>query len=135
MRLRRLAVELDAAEPAAVDVRYAIVPRQPLVQKRVVRGDQLGDAAVASQHMFEQPLGFLPHRLPQVVVKIGKEPHVGRERLQISQVEPLTGEVGYERLRPPVGQHPADLPLQFLRLAELAGSRPIEQFVVRDAAP
>ncbi len=55
----RVAGKLDAAEAAAADVRDAVVPRQPLVDERVVGVEQVDDAAVLAQHAAEQQLGLL----------------------------------------------------------------------------
>src|SRR2546428_6668571 len=45
-------------EVAAIDVRYLIVPRQSLVEKRVIGGQQIEDAAILSQHALEKQFGF-----------------------------------------------------------------------------
>ena len=44
---------------------------QPLVDERVVRGQQIDDAAVLADDAVEEQLDFAPHRLPQRVVEVG----------------------------------------------------------------
>ena len=52
-----------AAEVAAVDVRDAVVPRQPLVDERVVGVQQVEDAAVLAHDALEEQLGLRAERL------------------------------------------------------------------------
>ena len=88
---------------AAVDVRDAVVLREPFVDEGVVGAQQVEHAPILAQNAVEEELGFLAERLPQVVVEGGEEPHVGRDRREIPQVQPLRREVVDERLRPRVG--------------------------------
>ena len=92
-------VQRDAPEVAAVHVRNAVVLREPLVQERVVGLEQVEHAAVFAQDALEKQLGFAAERLAQVVVEIGKQPQVGRDRFEVAQVQPLLGEVADERSR------------------------------------
>ena len=86
-------VERDAAEAAAVDVRDAVVLGEPLVEERVVRLEQVEHAAVLAQDALEEQLRLLAERLPQVVVEVGEQPQVRRDRFEVAQVQPLPGEV------------------------------------------
>ena len=70
------ASSVDAAEAAAVDVRDAVVLREPLVEERVVRLQQVEHAAVLAQDALEEQLRLLAERLPQVVVEVGEQPQV-----------------------------------------------------------
>ena len=74
------------------------MPGEPLVQERVVRAEQVDDAAVLADHAVDEELGLLTQCLPQVVVEIRKDAHVGRNPVQIPQVQPLRREVGDEVL-------------------------------------
>ena len=49
----------------AGDVRNAVVPREPLVDERVVGGDQVEHAAVFADDAVEEELGFADERLRQ----------------------------------------------------------------------
>ena len=65
--------ERDPAELAAIDVGNAVVAREPLVDERVVRRQQLQHTAVLPQHALEEELGLLPESLAQPVVEVGKQ--------------------------------------------------------------
>src|SRR4029077_8928658 len=60
---------------------------------------------------------------------------VRADRLQVSQPQPLSGEVAREVERAPIGEHSARLLPELLRATELACNRRGEQFIVGDAAP
>src|SRR5262249_45254987 len=123
------------AEVAAVDIRNPIVPGQAFVQKGVVRLDQFEDAAILAQHVVEKELGLLAERLTEIVIEVRVETRVRLDRLQITQAQPLTGEVGREVERAAIGEHSARLLLEHVRATELAGNRGGEQFIVGNAAP
>ena len=108
--------ERHAPELAAVDVRDAVVLRQPLVDERVVRGQQIDDAPILADDAVEQQLHFAAHRLPQRIVEVGIDHRQRADALQAAQVEPLAGEVDRERLGARVLQHPADLLLEHDRI-------------------
>ena len=59
-----------AAEAGAGDVGNAVVPREPLVDERVVGGDQIEHAAVLADDAVEEELGFLDERLGQRAVPV-----------------------------------------------------------------
>ena len=62
--------KIHAPEPAAVDVRDPVMTGEPLVDERVVRGQEIQDAAVLADDAVEQELDLAAKRLPQVVVEI-----------------------------------------------------------------
>ena len=66
-------LDAHAAILIAVDVRHAVVPRQPLVQERVVRVEQIQDAPVLDHDALEEHLRFALQRLPQVVVEVRED--------------------------------------------------------------
>ena len=53
----------------AGDVRDAVVPREPLVDERVVGGQQVEHAAILADDAVEEQLGLALHRLGQRVVE------------------------------------------------------------------
>src|SRR5258705_153242 len=63
-------------EGAAVDVRNAVMPRQPFVDEGVVRPQQIKDTVVFLDDALEEQLRFAPEGLPQVVVEVGEHPRV-----------------------------------------------------------
>ena len=77
----------------------------------------------------------LLHRRAQRLVEVGKHALVGRGDFQVAQLQPLAGEVLDQRLRLGVGQHPLDLPLEVVALAQRAAPGQREQLVVGHAAP
>ena len=62
--------ERDAPELAAVNIRDAVVLGQPLVDERVVRRQQVDDAAVLADDAVEQQLDFAPHGVAQRIVEV-----------------------------------------------------------------
>ena len=124
-----------AAEVAAADARDAVVPGQPLVEKGVVRPQQVERAAVLADDAFKEQLGLAPHRLAQVVVEVREQPQVGVEGVEVPEVQPLAGEIRHEGLRAWIGKQAARLRFEHLRLHQFAALRQIEQLVVRQAAP
>ena len=77
----RPSVERHAAELTAVHVRNAVVPRQPLVDERVVGRQQLEHAAVVAQDWLSRNSSVSRrNRLPQVVVEIREQHRVRRRR-------------------------------------------------------
>ena len=84
---------------------------------------------------MEQELGFGAEGLSQVVVKVGKQPQVGLDRIQIAQVEPLVGKVLGEANGARIGQHALDLRIDHVWLAQLSFSGEVEKLVVWQTAP
>ena len=62
--------KIHAPEPAAVDVRDPVMAGEPFVDERVIRGQQIQDAAVLMDDAVEQELDLAAKRVPQVVVEI-----------------------------------------------------------------
>ena len=62
-----------AAELRTVDVGNAVVLRQPLVDERVVGGQQVEDAAILLDDAGEEQLDLALERAAQVVVEVGEE--------------------------------------------------------------
>ena len=86
--------------------------RQPLVDERVVGVQQVEHAAILAHDAVEEQLGLALEGLPQVVVEVGEDEQIGIPVAQLAQEQPLSGEVGDQRLRSRIGEHPPDLPLQ-----------------------
>ena len=64
----------------AVDVRDAVVLRQPLVDERVVGGQQLEHAAILANDALEEELRLAPHRPRRFSSKSGNSARIGRLR-------------------------------------------------------
>ena len=78
-------------------MRNPIMPRQPFIEEGIVSFDQFEHVTVLAQNALEERLGFVPKRLPQVIVEIWKETHIGNHTLQISQVKPLSCKIVDQR--------------------------------------
>ena len=83
----------------------------------------------------EEELGLAPERVAQVVVEVGELVGVGRDVLQVADVQPLPREVLHQRVGVRVGQHAPHLRLEHRRLAQASRRGQIEQRVVGHAAP
>ena len=127
--------ERDAAEARAVHMRNVVVLRQPLVQPSVIRLQQVEHAAVLAQHVLEKQFRLATHRLPQVVIEVGKQSAIRRDGFQVSQIQPLPREVRHERLCSRIGKHPPRLPREHFWLTQHVARGDLQQFVIGNAAP
>ncbi len=90
--------EHDAPEMAAVDTRDPVVPRELFVEKGMVRGQQIDDAAILFQLRIEKQLHFPDECDSQVVVEPGKLlVEIRREQPDISRLQPFLEEVLHQR--------------------------------------
>src|SRR5262245_19399531 len=125
----------DAAELRAVDAANAVMFGQSLIQESVVRVQQIEGAAVLAQDALEEELSFATEGLSQSLVEVGEDVGIGRDGLQISEVQPLPAEIADEGLRAWVVEHAARLLSQDERVFQFALFGQIQKLVVRDAAP
>ena len=88
-----------------------------------------------AQDAFEQHFRLADERLAQVVVEIRKLPRVRIGALEISQEQPLAGEIVYQGLRLRVFEHPAGFAIEHGRFMQLALDRRVEKRIVRNARP
>ena len=109
--------------------------RQPLVEKGVVRPQQIEHASIFAHDAVDEELGLQAKRLTEVVVEVRIQAHVRVDRRQVAQPEPLPGEVAREIVRARIGEHSADVPLEHVWPAELSANGRIEQRVIGQAAP
>jgi len=73
----QLGAERDAAELASVHIRYSIVLREPFIDERVIRSQEIDHIPVFADEAVEEQFSLTPERLPQVVVEIREERHDG----------------------------------------------------------
>jgi hypothetical protein len=111
------------------------VPREPLVQERVVGVQNIEHIAIFSNNAVEKQFRFALECLPQVVVKIGINQQVRIAIPQLSKIQPLARKIRDQRLRPAILQHPPHLLLQNRRILQPALFGRGEQLLIRDAAP
>ena len=111
------------------------MPRQPLVEERVIRRQQLRDPAVVLKLAADEQFGFLAERLAQVLVELREQIRIRDGIAQVAELQPLAGEVLDEGLRARIAQHAAHLRLEHAAVAQRSLGGAVEQLVVRDAAP
>ena len=109
--------------------------RQPFVDKGVIRGQQIQDAAILANHAAEEQFHFVLVGRPQVVVEIGKQIHHRLATLERPYAQPLASEVGDQRFRFRIRQHAPHLLVEYGWILELALCSQVDQFVVGNAAP
>ena len=107
---------------------------QPLVDERVVGRQQIQKTAIFAEDAGDEELGLLHERLAQELVEWEDE-RIRFDRFDVSQVEPLPGEIGDQRIGTRIGQHAAYLLLQHRLVLQLAALREIEQLIVGNTAP
>src|SRR5262245_52495734 len=109
--------------------------REPLVEKCVVRRQQINNVAIFTHDALEKHLRFGAEILAQFIVPVWIELPVGRSDRQIPQVENLIGEVIYESSRSRIGKHAACLLLEHNGIAEPLLCCKSDQLLVGNAAP
>ena len=122
-------------EVVAVNVRDLIMARQPLVDERIVRGQQLQNATVVLQLTRDEQLGLLLHGVTQVLVEVREGIHIGNDARDFSQLQPLIGKIIDQGARAGVAEHPPNLLIQDRRIVEPATDSQLEELVVGDGAP
>jgi hypothetical protein len=71
----------------------------------------------------EKELCLLPEGLAQIFIEVLRlRPFI----LQLTQVQPLPGEVGRQGIRARISQHPPGLLLQLRRIVQLSGDGPVQ---------
>ena len=125
-----------APEVAAVDVRDAVVPRQPLVEERVVRAAADRARCGPRARCSRRKLGLAPQRLAQVVVEIREQPRI-RRRLLRGCAGTATGRRSSSRAPRRAGRPACAAPAARAPPARCSLPRAgqVEQLVVRNAAP
>ena len=102
-------VEIDAAELGAGHAGQAVVPRQPFVDERVSRVDEVEHAPVVADDVLEEAFRLLLHRQPQVVLEVREPVAIPRHRFERAELQPLAAKVFRERVRLRIAQHAAHL--------------------------
>ena len=101
-----------ATEMAAGDLRDAVMLGQRFVQERIVRRQELQDAAVLPQDAVQEQLGFTHERGAHTLVEIAEQVHVRFLGFDVAQEQPLGGEVGHQGAAARVGEHARHLAAQ-----------------------
>ena len=85
------------------------MPRQPLVDERVVGVDQIQDAAILADDGLEQQFRLAPERVAEVAVELLG---AGRDVVELPQLQPLARQIVDERAARGIGQHAPRLLLE-----------------------
>ena len=88
--------EEDSPEPAAVDSWHPVMPRQPFVDERIVRIQELGDAPILTERTGHEQLGLPFERLQQTLVIGGVSVRVNHHVGDTTQIQPLGSEIVHQ---------------------------------------
>src|SRR5262249_26052161 len=100
-----------------------------------VGSQQFRQWMILAKLAVEEQLDFLFERQPQVLIEIREAHRIGCVQTQITEVEPLAGEVFDQRRGPPIRPHPLDLLIEDRWRLESALGGDVNQLVVRNTAP
>ena len=115
---------------------HPVMPRQPLVDERIVGAEQIDDVAVVPDDALEEHARSRA-RTPAA----GCRRNPGRPRSSAARVRTLRScshcpaKLLTSARDTGIRQHPADLPLAHGRILQPPARRRLQQLVVRDAAP
>src|SRR5437764_12664945 len=93
MAVRR---QVHFAERMPLDPGDAIVLSQPLVEDRPVAVDELQQTAVALEYFLKEQVRLPEHGLANQIVVVAVQAHFRGRSKDVTQVEPLTGEIRAE---------------------------------------
>ncbi len=126
----------DAPEPRPLHAGNAVMTRQPLVEERVVRGQQLRQRPILAELAVDEELGLALEGLAQVLVEIGEEIGIGRRVADVPE-QRATGRRSCRRAPSARGSAIMRRTCASSTFGVLQSSarRGVEQLVVRDAAP
>src|SRR5262245_25449664 len=111
--------QLDTTEMTALDVRDAVVTRQPLIEKGVSRSEQLDHTSILANDTAEEQLGLTLERDTQGIVESSYIRVSGPDVLKISEQQPLGSEVLRQRVGSRIREHSPDLTLQHLWFSKI----------------
>src|SRR5690606_17771875 len=105
----------------ALDTGNAVVGSESFVDKRVIRVQQIEDAAVFTNQTVEEQLHLASERVAEIVIKVRKHVRDGNVAVKRPQAEPLSGEVGGKRGGSRIVEHSVYLLCERRRLGEPFG--------------
>ena len=115
----RIVRQRHPPELAAGDSSDTVMLGEPIVEKGVVRGEQIRERAVLTHLAGEKERGLLTEGLTKAV-ELGKLRRVRFHGREILQVQPVAEEAGQEGIRLAVGEHAPHLLLQPCRITQTA---------------
>ena len=122
-------------ELPAIDSAQTVMLRESAVHHDEVGRDEIREAEVVLEDLFEEQFGLADHRHLEQVIELGIENVAGFRRVDLPQTEPLADEVLGERRGSGAFEHPFDLMPEHVRLIQFLPIGEREQFVVRHGAP
>ena len=124
-----------AAEVAAVDVVDAVVPRQLLVEERVVGAQQLVNRPILADLALEEQLRLRRHRLAQRVVEVGEHRWSGVDAWMLRTWSHCPTKSFMNRVARRSASMRFTCCVEHRRILQLALRREVEQLVVGNAPP
>ena len=113
-----------AAEARAVDAADAVVPRQPLVDERVVGVEQVERGRFSRTMLAKSSSVSRRNAWRTLSSKSGEQQDVRRDLVQVAQLQPLPGERVHQRVGARVGDHAPHLRLEHAGRAQPARRSP-----------
>ncbi len=113
----------DLAERRSADAANAVVPRQALVDERVVGGQQFQRRSILAHEMLEEQLRLARHRVGERLVVVRERQRIGFDLGQVLEPEPLRREPRPQRGGTIVGEHPSHLPIEHVGPRQSAAAR------------
>src|SRR6187549_3853603 len=126
--------ERDATEAIAPDIRNAVVQREPLVDERVVGGEQLENRAILSEDAVHEQFHFTAEGGAQAVVEVREDDRVRIDLFECPHLQPLKGETGHERFGSRIGQQSTHLRFENSRRGQRTALGRRQQFIVGGAS-
>ena len=109
--------------------------REPLVDERVVRIQQIEHAAIFADEAVEEQFRLALHRAGERLVVLRVQQVVGEDLIEILQTQPLRCKPRRQRFRSRIGEHPLDLLLETRRGPQRTLGRRLDQFGVGNGVP
>ena len=88
-----IGLQLDAPKTSSVNVGDLIMLRESFVEKCVVRMQQVREPPVLPNDAVNEQFCLHAKCLPQIVIEVREKAMIGGNGIEVSQIEPLTGEV------------------------------------------
>src|SRR5262249_30154186 len=113
----------------------SIVAGEYSIQIRVIRTDQIENAAVVVDHTADEQARLLLESGFQCIVEVRIDLRVGLNVFDTAQSQPLRGKVVRQSPRARIGQQAADFAVEDSCVSQHSAGGDIEQLVIRNAAP
>ena len=125
----------DPPEARPGDVGYAVMPRETLVDERVIGRQQLHQASVFAYEVGEEQLRLAPHRLGQLLIEIRVRQSIGLNFFKILEPQPLRGEPSGQSIGTWIRKQPPPLGVEHSWARKLSPCREADQLCVGRCAP